>query len=379
MMAHRLFLTGLLLPAFMLGGCTWTRDLVKGDKLDYKSEKTQTEAPTLEVPPDLTRPDVNKRFATPALEGGNGKTPVLASDQTVRQAPQAALPVVLPPVKNARIERGGSQRWLVITGKPDQYWDAVKEFWQDRGFIIATEKPEAGVMETDWAENRAKLGGDFLRNTLGRVLPGIYSTPERDKFRTRFETNANGETEIFISHRGMIEIYKNEAREQTIWQPREPDPGLEAEFLSLLMVRLGTGNDEKGARQLVAGAPKPPEKAVMRNDIVELEETFDRAWRRVGLALDRVGFTVEDRDRSKGLFFVRYADPDAGMNKKADGFMGKIIGMVNPDKTVPAEQYQIQVTDGAATTRVQVLSKTGVPENSQTSRRILSLLQEQLR
>jgi outer membrane protein assembly factor BamC len=232
-------------------------------------------------------------------------------------------------------------------------------------------------METDWAENRAKLGGDFLRNTIGRVLPGIYSTPERDKFRTRFESNANGETEIFISHRGMIEIYKNEAREQTVWQPREADPGLEAEFLSLLMVRLGS--DEAEAKKAVASAQPAPEKAVIKNNVVELDETFDRAWRRVGLALDRVGFTVEDRDRSKGLFFVRYADPDAGMNKKPEGFISKLTGMLNTDKTVPAEQYQIQVSDAASATRVTVLSKTGQPDDSTTSRRILSLLQAQLK
>jgi len=377
MKAHRLFLTGLLLPAFLLGGCSFTQNILKGDKLDYKSNTSQAEGPTLEVPPDLTKPTINQRFSPPAGEAS--KKPVLASEeQAGRQLATPVVSGVLPSVKNARIERAGTQRWLVITGKPDQYWDAVKEFWQDRGFVISTEKPEAGIMETDWAENRAKIGQDFIRNTLGRVLEGIYSTPERDKFRTRFETNANGETEIFISHRGMIEIYKNEGREQTIWQPREADPGLEAEFLSLLMVRLGTADEIKKAQQIVASAPNAPEKAVLKNNVVELDETFDRAWRRVGLALDRVGFTVEDRDRSKGLFFVRYADPDAGMNKKPDGFMAKIGDWFKPDKTVPAEQYRIQVSE-ASPTRVTVLSKTGAQESSTTSQRILSLLQQQLK
>ena len=56
------------------------------------------------------------------------------------------------------------------------------------------------------------------------------------------------------------------------------------------------------------------------NGVLTLDEPFDRAWRRVGLALDRVGFTVEDRDRAKGLYYVRYVDPKTD-GKKSDGLV----------------------------------------------------------
>ena len=362
---------------FVLAGCSWTSNLLKGDKVDYRSQ-SQAEAPSLDIPPDLTSPTRDERFSIP----GDGSRPRMARASDEKQA--GAQPVstgVLPKVDQARIERAGTQRWLVVAPKPEQVWQTIKEFWQENGFILEIERPESGVMETDWAENRAKIGQDIIRRTLGRVLDGLYSTPERDKFRTRLETNAAGETEIYISHRGMIEIYKTEGRDQTVWQPRPADPELEADFLRRLMVRMGT--DEGKAKQLMAVGTQPAERAkIVRaggDSLVEMDESFDRAWRRVGLALDRVGFTVEDRDRSKGLYFVRYADPDAGQKKPATGMFSGVTNFFRKDPEKTAEQYQVQVRNAAAMTQVAVLSKTGTVENSVTTQRILGLLHEQLK
>jgi outer membrane protein assembly factor BamC len=225
----------------------------------------------------------------------------------------------------------------------------------------------------------------MIGKLVGSVFDNFTSTPERDKFRTRLEVNALGETEIYISHRGLVEIYPNEARDQTVWQPRPADPELEAEFLRRLMVRLGS--DEAQAKRLTAinAENKAPQNATLTKEgqysMLLVNDSFDRAWRRVGLALDRVGFTVEDRDRSKGLFFVRYADPDSTATKKeSDGFFGKMTNWFSKDKAgVSTEQYQIKVSSADPATRVAVLSKAGAPEESQTSRRILSLLQEDLK
>ena len=178
-------------------------------------------------------------------------------------------------------------------------------------------------METDWAENRAKIAMDPIRRTIGRVFDNLYSTSERDKFRTRLEAGSSpGTTEIFISHRGMMEIFPNEAKDQTIWQPRAADRELEAEFLNRLLVKLGF--DEKTATQTVASAQPASADAkasynAAGNGSVQVKEPFDRAWRRVGLALDRVGFTVEDRDRAKGIYYVRYIDPEADNKPSEQG------------------------------------------------------------
>ena len=354
---------------------------LESKKIDYKSA-SKTNVPTLEIPPDLTSPTRDNRFAVPDTGGkGSATYSQYSGERTLAKEQQQS--DVLPKVDKTRIERSGSQRWLVVAAAPDKLWDKVKEFWQETGFLIKLELPEAGVMETDWAENRAKIGDDFIRNMLGKVLDSLYSTAERDKFRTRMEPGSEpGTTDIFISHRGMYEIYVSEGKDQTKWQPREADPELEAEMLRRLMVHFGT--DQKRAEvEMAAAKAKPLERAKLKrgNDgagTLEVEERFDRAWRRVGLALDRVGFTVEDRDRSKGLFFVRYVDPESDSQNKKDGMLSK-LAFWKPSTPAPQTRYRVYVKDEGAKTTVQVLSNEGGIDQSETSRKILGLLYEQLK
>lgn len=387
-MHSRILLGALILPAFLMGGCSWTRDLIKSDKVDYKTEgqNARSEGAQLEVPPDLTQPTRNARYDIGGGVGDGSQRRSETASEVQRNRDLRPVSVntgVLPEVKDMRIERGGSQRWLVVKGKPDQYWQTIKEFWQANGFVLSVDRPESGVMETDWAENRAQIRKDLVGRALGSLLDGVYSTPFRDKFRTRLETNAAGETEIYISHRGMVEIYRNEAREATTWQERPADPEIEADFLRRLMVSLGDDETRANGEVKRVATSKADERAkiVKQGDITEVvvDDGFDRAWRRVGLALDRVGFTVEDRDRSKGLYFVRYADPDSVVQKKSEGWLSKMTSWFNTDKVKPAEQYQIKVSGAEPASKVVVLSKAGAPEESQTSRRILSLLHEQLK
>ena len=354
---------------------------LESKKIDYKSA-SKTNVPTLEIPPDLTSPTRDNRFAVPDTGGkGSATYSQYSGERTLAKEQQQS--DVLPKVDKTRIERSGSQRWLVVAEAPDKLWDKVKEFWQETGFLIKLELPEAGVMETDWAEIRAKIGDDFIRNMLGKVLDSLYSTAERDKFRTRMEPGSEpGTTDIFISHRGMYEIYVSEGKDQTKWQPRDADPELEAEMLRRLMVHFGT--DQKRAEvEMAAAKAKPLERAKLKrgNDgagTLEVEERFDRAWRRVGLALDRVGFTVEDRDRSKGLFFVRYVDPESDSQNKKDGMLSK-LAFWKPSTPAPQTRYRVYVKDEGAKTTVQVLSNEGGIDQSETSRKILGLLYEQLK
>ena len=348
-------------------------------KIDYKSAG---KIKPLEVPPDLVRPSADDRFAVPDVNPGKGAATYSAYNRD-RSGPSATASDtnVLPKIGEARVERAGSQRWLVVKGDPAKLWPVVKDFWQEIGFIVNVEMPEAGVMETDWAENRAKIPDGFIRNTLGRLLDSVYSTSERDKFRTRLERGAEaGTTEIYISHRGMEEVYTSTSKDETKWQPRHPDPELEAEMLRRLMVRFGV-QEERAKSQLVAAKENTAPRATLTRGqgSLALNEQFDRAWRRVGLALDRVGFTVEDRDRSKGLYFVRYIDPEID-NKSAEskGWLSKLKFWGNNDKAKP-EQYRILVKGAEEGAVVNVLNKEGVRDRSETAGRILSLLYEQLK
>ncbi len=374
-----------ILPAIalaaLLGACSTASNILEGKKVDYKSAG---QLPTLEIPPDLTTPVRDNRYVVP----DTGKSSATLSDYQADRAQQAKTGNtnigVLPTVENMRVERSGSQRWLVTSQPPEKVWPVVRDFWQENGFLVAVNLPEAGVMETDWAENRAKIPQDWLRNMLGKLIDQIYSSAERDKFRTRLERNDEGGSEIYISHRGMIEVDKSGG--STMWQPRPPDPELEAEFLRRLMVRLGTQEDKAKQLLVTAAAPAAARAAVQTGiggfETLEVFEPFDRAWRRVGLALDRVGFTVEDRDRQKGQYFVRYADTDAADMKKKDGDKGlldKLQFWKTNDPTVKAEQYRVHIRQFAGKCVVQVLTKDGAQANTQTTRRIVALLYDQLK
>ena len=358
----------------LLGACA-------GNPLDTKIDyKSAGKLPPLDVPPDLTAPARDNRYQVP--DGGRG-TATLSGYQADRaQQPRSGGgTALLPAAAGMRIERDGNQRWLVVGEPPEKLWPLIRDFWQEHGFLISLELPEAGVLETDWAENRAKIPDGFIRNTLGKLLDSVYSTSERDKFRTRLERGTEaGTTEIYISHRGMEEVYTTSQKEETKWQPRPADPELEAEMLRRLMVRFGV-QEQRAKAQVATPTDTAPKATFTRGSgTLALNEQFDRAWRRVGLALDRVGFTVEDRDRSKGLYFVRYIDPNID-NKSADnkGWLSKLKFWGSSDKP-KTEQYRIQVRgNGQESAEVNVLNKEGVRDRSETAGRILSLLYEQLK
>jgi outer membrane protein assembly factor BamC len=357
--SSRLLLLSLTLA---LGACS----VLQGDKVDYKSAG---KAPTLEVPPDLTQLSRDSRYVVPGA-------PVTASSFQLSQTNTQSLPTSMLAVGDVRIERAGTQRWLVIDRPADKLWDPVKDFWQESGFLLAMDQANLGIMETDWAENRAKIPDDFIRNALAKVLDSLYSTGERDKFRTRLERNAAGGTDVFISHRGMIEVYNSTQKDQTVWQPRAADPELEAEFLRRLMVKLGVTQEQSKAL-VAAGAPKNNARVANVNGqpTLQIDDGFDRAWRRVGLALDRTNFTVEDRDRSKGIYFVRYVAPVA--DKTEPGFFGKLFGSSKPD-SVP-QKFRVMVVSQGSQTTVSVQNADGSIAAAADAQRIAAVLSEDLK
>jgi len=364
-----------LLPLFLMialatSGCS----MVESKKIDYKSAE---KLPTLEVPPDLVAPSSDNRYAVPDTQGKG--TATLSTYNQERKTAPATSTALLPVQDKVRIERAGTQRWLVVQATPQQAWPVIKDFWQENGFIINMESPETGVMETDWAENRAKIPQDGIRSLLGKVIDGAYSTAERDKFRTRVEAGKDG-TEIYISQRGMMEVYTTEGKDQTKWQPRPPDPELEAEMLRRLMVRFGV--ETTRAESLLVNQQTPEQARVVKEagmPVLEMDESFDRAWRRVGLALDRVGFAVEDRDRSKGVYFVRYIDPQIDNNSKSDeGLLAKFaFWRSKEDQNSP--QLQIMVSGADEKSRVNVTGVEGKPVDASTQTRIINLLYKELK
>lgn len=374
---------GLLAAALIasLSGCGMIGSVIGTEKVDYKSAKKNVS--TLDVPPDLTQLQKDNRYSLPDTKNGVATASgynAQKSSGTVNAGAAPVSPVVSG--NDIRVERSGDQRWLVVKQSPEVLWPQLKTFWEDSGFTLVVDAPAAGILETEWNENRAKIPQDIVRSTIGKVFDSIYSTGEKDKYRTRLERLPDGSTEIYISHRGVEEVLTGQQKDATMWTARPNDPGLEALFLARLMTRLGSASDEALSKAAVAGAAVQPLHAKLAGAsgarYVEVDEGFDRAWRRVGLALDRVGFTVEDRDRTQGLYFVRYVNPDAN---KPDGFLKKILSFgSSSEKDKEAQRYRISVKAGTGSnSQVTVLTNEGKPDTSPISEKILGLLNDQLK
>jgi outer membrane protein assembly factor BamC len=370
----------------LIAGCSW----FSGGKVnEYKGAAARTEKP-LEVPPELTAPSMDDRYSVP---DPHSQTSFSAYSQKAPQVPVApAVTQVLPKFDDVRLDRAGGQRWLVVKGDPERVWPVVREFWIDSGYQLLREQPELGLMETDWYEDRAKIPQDLIRRTVGKWIDGMYSYPRRDKYRTRLEKGVEpGTTEIFLSNRNVVEVMTT-TQDSTKWQPGPPDADLEAEMLNRLMVKIGGGDTkvttasapQPGRRGATPAAPQVASNAVLQNNgagPLVVNDGFDRAWRRVGLALDRVGFTVEDRDRSKGIFYVRYIDPERDLEagKDKESWTEKLKFWKSTPKESQAP-YRIHVADaGANSSQVQVQDSKGAADASATGKKILGLLYEQLK
>lgn len=363
---------GLLSLALGLTACTTT---FQETKIDYKSAG-KNQAPSLEVPPDLTQLSQDSRYIVPG-----GVVSAAAMQANAKAGKPTDSNTAANKIGDVRIERDGTEHWLVVDRSADKLWEPTRDFWLENGFIYTMEDRQLGILETDWAENRAKLPQDVIRKTLGKVFDSLYSTSERDKFRTRLEREPDGKTRIYVTHRGMQEVYTSERKDNTIWQPRPRDPELETEFLRRLMVKLGVSEEQASAvakadrSAAVASTSTARMETVNGVPVLQLGEDFERAWRRVGVALDRTGFTVEDRDRSRGVYYVRYVDPNAKTETK--GFFSKIFSQGK--EAAPPAKYQILVKGNGNQSQVSVLNEQGQPDSTANGQRIIRVITDDLK
>ena len=377
---RRTCLAASLAAVFALGGCSSLGDTFSGHDVDYQSAKA---GPTLDIPPDLTQLSRDQRYTVPGGSSKQTAVSALAYQSTTQQEQQQAdSSAVLPRFPGMHIEQLGTQRWLVVDAAPDALWDKVQTFWQQNGFYLTEADPKIGMMQTDWAENRAKLPQDFIRKYLGKVFDSVYDTGERDRYRTVFEPTADGKaTQIFISHQTMVQVYTDQQKTQTIWQPGTPDPTLDEVFLRKLMVSLGASEQQAKAQlsQAQQQARQAPQAVLVDNArALQLPDDLEHAWRRVSLALNTAGFTVTDRNRSAGQFDVRYVNPEAALAAERDsgGFFSKLFGGKKP--SVKPQNLRIVVQADTSGSRVTVHSLDGGADAAASEANILKVLLQQL-
>ena len=374
-----------ILAAVLLSGCGSSLQKVLEDTLassdaDYKSSRR---LPPLEIPPDLSSDSIRESLVVPS----SGEISASQLERKQASGGTQTASSVLPEQDDIRVERNGDKRWLVVTASPEKVWPKMREFWLDNGFLIKSEDPSIGIMETDWAENRADIPKGVIESLLSKVSDSFYSAATRDRFRARLERGSETDTtEIYVSHRGAREnrdsLDQRDASSNNVyrWEPRPADPELEAEMLARMMVYFGVSREVADDR-IAETRERAPRAHLLKDDtggpVLTLREDFSRAWRRTGLALDRVGFTVEDRDRSRGLYVVRYVDP-ADEGRKDDGFFSGLKFWGDEPKPQDTE-YLISLIGGDSSTQVVVLDKRGERDRGRTAGRILGLLHEQLK
>jgi outer membrane protein assembly factor BamC len=370
---HATRLAALALALCTLAGCDTLNDLFASDRVNYKGTGS---APPLSVPSDLSTAQADQHFAAPAAGTALGGAPTRAvtpAGNRTEGVPNAQDPLGM------HIERDGDRRWLVVDGRaPDQLWPQLQEFWQENGFALKTDAPATGIMTTDWAENRANIPDDWFRRTIGKVIDFAYSSGTRDRFRTLVERAQNGTTDISITHSAMEEVLTGADKTSSRWEERPRNPVLEAVFLSKLMQKFGLTDAQ--AKQLLTDArPATAPAQVAMSDgttTLDLPESFDRAWLRVGLALDRTNFTVDNRDRAKGIYYVRYAD--SMQELKREGLFGKLFYSGSKAQK-PGQEFLVNVRSKSdKLTQVAVVDGNGQVDTSSEAQRIVSLLHAQL-
>ena len=358
-----------LVSAVATTGCSSVGDFLSGDKVDYRSSGAQTVK--LDVPPDLSQLPGQTRYGQ--------VTASTVSASSLMRADKADANVVLPQSTTVKLERQGQTRWLSVNLPPEAVAEQVRSFWLDMGFELTTDKADLGLFETNFNENRAKVPQDGVRKALGKVFEALYDTGERDQYRTRIERTASG-CEVYITHRGLSEEFEDAKKERTTWKVRPSDPGLEAEMLSRLMVKLGAPKDAATAAKAVAAAPVAANTALARLDAsgvnLSVDADFDTAWRRVGLALDRSGFTVENRDRKNGNYEVRLSDSDVEANKP--GFFKRLFSS-SAASYDGLSRYNVKVVgQSRSNTLVSVTDDKGNASKSDTAKRIAKQLLDEL-
>jgi outer membrane protein assembly factor BamC len=373
----RLVIQSSLIVVLALGltACSSFSSLTASDKVDYKKQG-EVRGPNLALPPDLITAQADRRYIVQ-----DGTATMSEYSQALKKSSQMRTNV-LTGIPGMKIERDGEKRWLVVDKSAASLYPQIKDFWQENGFLLLIDSPSTGIMETDWAENRTKIPQDIIRRTLGNVLDSLYDSGERDKFRTRLEVQKPDVTEIYISHKGAIEVPLKDTNTtiSTSWTIRPSDPELEAIFLTRLMERLGMTQEQAKAQiTATAAAPKTPKAKLIEDGSatrIEMTQSFDRAWRDVGLALDRSNFTVDDRDRSKGIYFVRYVNPKELGDSR--GWFGRTFGKSN-DADKKAKVYRVVVQDrGENQIVISVQDSDGKPENTATGNQLLTTLDRQL-
>jgi outer membrane protein assembly factor BamC len=319
--------------------------------------------PPLQVPPGLDQPPPNHETAVPPYPPGT-------APRSKAPGPDfAAPPVVALEGDDIRLQSDGLLHWLVIQESVEEAWQHIRDFWAKTGTALTEEDAKLGIMETAWIPR----GGGLTAYPPDGNPAGA---PVEDMYRVRLEpVGEAGGTEVFVTQRARQRA-SGEVPGQ--WVPSPSDPGQENDVLQRLMAFMGgtgvgnTGLSTAGSAQEFvkrAGDDKSPS--------LVLDKPLEMAWRHVGQAVDRFGYTMVGHDRISHKFLIILGPRPPAPIKKAGWFARTF----SSHKTPPAvAEYEITLTPGKDNDTVVtagVVADTGADPDR--ARKILDEIYEELR
>jgi outer membrane protein assembly factor BamC len=365
MRLHRLLVLAALPPLCVVSGCSMLPGMDKEPA--YKSASTTKQ---LEVPPDLSRPEMDENYVLPQDQRASAKA--MEAEEAGKPGTEAeAAAEVLPQYPDMRIEHDGPDSWLVVKATPEELWPRLEKFWATQGLTLKRADPKLGVMETDWAERNLGIKGGSIKELFAQtgILSGFQDSGLRDKFYLRLARDGD-ETDIFLSHRGAEEVPINDT--QTRWVSRPSEPYLVAETAASLMVYLGA--KEETAKQMVQEeVEKLPRSEVVEYDggpAIKITGDERYIWSRLGNVLDSSGLMVDDQNRKKGIYYITYLGDQA-----EKGFMSKLFGVSSGPLEYETE-YQVRLTRVDDVSYATVHDKDGKRLTKDKARDALELISQ---
>ena len=356
----KLFVVGIV--GLALTACSSTTSV----KIDYRSASSQ--AP-LEVPPDLTK--------LPSDTSENADT--YSAYAAERQTAKVGTGTVLPDFNNIQLERDGDVRWIRVKKDKKELWVDIKNFLGDVGLVIQTENPTTGIIETDWAENKAGYGqgsGFFTK-----LFHSFDESGERDKYRIRMEDDPqSGWYDVYVAHQGLIQkVVSGDENSfgQTSWVRRPSDPGLEAEMLRLFMIYLGV-DSKKAGEMLASGIRKS--RAILENDAeggtrhILVKASQVRTQKRLETTLDRMGANTVASEDGGSLLTITYLLPKEEQVNKS-GFFTRLF----QGGKKKAGTYRIRIKENGDQTELHLVDKNGKPDTSERASELLEILFDRLK
>jgi len=311
-------------------------EVVPDNTQEYRKAETM---PPLDIPPDLSATRINDDIA-----GTRNSTATYSEFEEAATNPLATKYNVKAQVKPS-LSGEGDKRHLIVPSTREIVWQNLVDFWAQRGIEIKRQDQRIGLMDTvvgsdDYAYRLRMERGDTSKHALVYVgAAGFEENTQKNEAMLRQIAEYLG---------GLHQVAQQEIKQKQAAAPKV------ATVNAIIM-------DETGGHQALV-----------------VEDEYSTVWRQVGRVLDSKGFAVEDRDRSAGTYFIHYLDPFNEAEVDEEGLLSKLAFWKDDAEKAPAEYYYIKLISDAANTKVIILDAEQTRTSSDTAKRLLNLIQEQL-